>query len=98
MNRNHTCQTSRELERSCANQEELVERITRAVPNDGCAAAGGSPALPSVPLEPVHSVVKPSFCVIAQGTKEVLLGDSRYEYDTSTYLLTTSNCPVSVKS
>ena len=99
MNRNHTHQTSRELERLRANQEELVERITRAVPNDGGAEplAGLHLYRASVPLEPVHSVVKPSFCVIAQGSKEVLLGDSRYQYDASTYLLTTVELPASVK-
>ncbi|HVN55691.1 MAG TPA: AraC family transcriptional regulator [Anaerolineaceae bacterium] len=47
----------------------------------------------SVPLEPIHSVVKPSFCVIAQGSKEVLLGDSRYLYDSSHYLISTVELP-----
>ncbi len=47
----------------------------------------------SLPLEPVHSVVKPSFCVIAQGSKEVLLGDSRYRYDPSHYLIATVELP-----
>ena len=95
MNRSHTHQTSRELERLRANQEELVERITRAVPTDGGAEplAGLHLYRASVPLEPVHSVVKPSFCVIAQGSKEVLLGDSRYQYDAATYLLTTVELP-----
>src|SRR6266480_6908250 len=47
----------------------------------------------SVPLKPVHSVVEPSLCVIAQGSKEVLLGDSRYRYDPSQYLLATVELP-----
>ena len=46
-----------------------------------------------MPLEPVHSVVKPSFCVIAQGSKEVLLGDSRYRYDPFHYLISTVELP-----
>ena len=35
----------------------------------------------------------PSFCVIAQGSKEVLLGDSRYRYDPYYYLLATVGLP-----
>ena len=95
MNRNDTHQTSRALERSRASQEELVDRIARAVPNDGGAEplAGLHLYRSSVPREPVHSVVKPAFCVIAQGSKEVLLGKSRYLYDASTYLLTTVELP-----
>lgn len=44
-------------------------------------------------LNPVHSVSEPSFCVIAQGSKEVLLGDSRYLYDPAHYLITTVDLP-----
>src|SRR5258708_13253550 len=47
----------------------------------------------SLPLKPVHSVLEPSVCVIAQGSKEVLLGDSRYRYDPSQYLLATVELP-----
>jgi AraC-like DNA-binding protein len=38
-------------------------------------------------------VVEPSVCVIAQGSKEVLLGESRYQYDPSHYLLATVELP-----
>jgi AraC-like DNA-binding protein len=38
-------------------------------------------------------VIEPSFCVIAQGSKEVLLGNSRYRYDPSHYLIATINLP-----
>src|SRR5207245_1033074 len=39
------------------------------------------------------SVLETSFFVIAQGSKEVLLGDSRYRYDPSQYLLATVELP-----
>ncbi len=72
-----------------------MERIGRAVPEDG-----GEEPLPgvhlarsSLSLQPVHSVVEPSICVIAQGSKEVLLGASRYCYDPAHYLLTTVALP-----
>ena len=57
------------------------------------AAAGASPAPPLRAEGPVHSVSKPSFCVIAQGSKEIFLGDSRYQYDPFHYLLATIELP-----
>ena len=38
-------------------------------------------------------MVETSLCVIAQGSKEVLLGESRYRYDPSQYLLATVELP-----
>ena len=78
-----------------AYREELVERIGRAVREDGVEEPlpGLHLARCSVPLQPVHSVVEPSICVIAQGSKEVLLGESRYRYDPYAYLLTTVELP-----
>jgi len=71
-----------------ANCEELIGRIKRALPDDGITQPlpGVYLARASLPMERVHSVVKPSFCVIAQGSKEVLLGESSYRYDSSHYL------------
>jgi AraC-like DNA-binding protein len=84
-----------ENQRMQINRMELVERIARIVPTDGHAEP-----LPGIhlyraasPLNPIHSVVKPSFCVIAQGSKEVLLGASRYQYDATRYLITTLEMP-----
>jgi AraC-like DNA-binding protein len=37
---------------------------------------------------------KPAFCVIAQGSKEVFLGEDRYQYDPAHYLLVTVELPV----
>jgi AraC-like DNA-binding protein len=78
-----------------AYREELVERIGRVVREDGVEEPlpGLHLARCCVPLQPVHSVVEPSICVIAQGSKEVLLGESRYCYDPSHYLLTTVALP-----
>jgi AraC-like DNA-binding protein len=87
--------SERELQRMQANREELVERIARAVPEDGIAEPleGLYLARASLPLQPVHSVMQPSLCVIAQGSKEVLLGNNRYRYDPSHYLLATVELP-----
>lgn len=48
----------------------------------------------SKPAGPIHGVAKPSFCVIAQGSKVVLLGDSAYRYDPRNYLLASMELPV----
>jgi AraC-like DNA-binding protein len=42
----------------------------------------------------MYGVSEPSFCVIAQGSKEVFLGENRYQYDPAHYLLTTVELPV----
>ncbi|MEG4395441.1 AraC family transcriptional regulator [Microcoleus sp. BROC3] len=47
----------------------------------------------SSPSECVHSVSIPAFCAIAQGSKEVLLGSDRYQYDPLHYLLATIELP-----
>jgi AraC-like DNA-binding protein len=78
-----------------ANREELVERIGRAMHEDGTIQPlpGLFLSRSSLPLKPLHSVLEPSLCVIAQGSKEVLLGESRYRYDPSRYLLATVELP-----
>ena len=88
-------QAERLARRMQANREELVERIMRSVPEDGPAQPleGIHLYRASVPLRPVHGLVKPSFCVIAQGSKEVLLGESRYLYDPYHYLISTVELP-----
>src|SRR5947209_1821702 len=88
--------SERETERAQAYQEELAERIARIVPTDGRVELlkGLHLHRSSTPTEPLHGVSEPSFCVIAQGSKEVLLGDSRYRYDAAHYLLATIELPV----
>ncbi|MBN1983132.1 MAG: AraC family transcriptional regulator, partial [Chitinivibrionales bacterium] len=48
----------------------------------------------SSPGEPLHIVADPSFCVIAQGSKEITLSDERYQYDPAHYLLITTELPL----
>jgi AraC-like DNA-binding protein len=88
-------QAKREAQRVQADREELVERIARAVPEDGTVQPlkGLYLSRVSLPLQPLHGVLKPSLCVIAQGSKEVLLGDSRYRYDPAHYLLASVELP-----
>jgi AraC-like DNA-binding protein len=86
----------REAHIAQAYRAELVERISRAI-----RAEGKIEPLPGLhlqraasPQERVHSVSNPTFCVIAQGSKEVFLGNERYQYDPYQYLLFTAELPV----
>ena len=85
----------REAQLMQANREELVERIGRAMRADGTTQP--FPGLHlyrrSSPLQLLHGVSEPSVAVIAQGSKEVLLGENRYRYGPSQYLLATVELP-----
>ncbi|MBN1812405.1 MAG: AraC family transcriptional regulator [Anaerolineae bacterium] len=89
-------QAAREAGRAQANRKELVERIARAVPQDGRIEPLKGLRLhrESSSKELAHSVTFPAFGVIAQGSKEVLLGDARYQYDPMHYLLVTAELPI----
>ena len=75
--------------------EELIEQIARAVPSDGYVEPlqGLHLGRLSKPLQAIHGVLEPSFCVIGQGSKEIFLGDSCYRYDPFHYLLATIELP-----
>jgi AraC-like DNA-binding protein len=44
--------------------------------------------------EHLHSVFKPAFCIIAQGSKQVMLGDEMFRYDQGNYLISTVDLPI----
>jgi AraC-like DNA-binding protein len=46
---------------------------------------------------PVHTMYEPAFCILAQGSKRVLLADEVYIYDSSHYLVAAQNLPVSAQ-
>ena len=89
-------QAKREAERAQANRAELTERIAQAIRHDGTIEPlkGLHFNRSSSPSECIHSVSVPAFCVIAQGSKEVLLGSDRYQYDPMHYLLATVELPI----
>jgi hypothetical protein len=73
-------QAERDTQRLQASHAELVERIALALLDEGSIdpLPGISLARRSSPQEPLHGVFKAMLCVIAQGSREVLLGDSSY--------------------
>jgi len=79
-----------------ANRDELVERMMQVCRQDG-------PVQPfegirfyrsSVPTELNPTLSDPAFAVIAQGSKELYLGEERYQYDPYHYCLGTVELPV----
>src|SRR6266487_6638846 len=88
-------QAEHEVQRVLTGRSELVERIGRAMRVDGVVQPlpGLHLARSSSPLGRAHGVFEASLCVIAQGSKEILLGESRYRYDPFHYLLTTVDLP-----
>ncbi|MEZ4709582.1 MAG: AraC family transcriptional regulator [Caldilineaceae bacterium] len=88
-------QRKRDEYRMEANRAELVERILRANRADGSIEPLHGLFLNRVSAtRRLHSVTNPSFCVIAQGSKAIFLGDERYQYDPAHYLLVTAELPV----
>ncbi|MFD1954524.1 AraC family transcriptional regulator N-terminal domain-containing protein [Paenibacillus thailandensis] len=78
-------------------QEELARLIQRHAAADGThgTAVGALHFLRSSRvMEPIHRVSKPSICVVAQGAKTSALGEERYVYDPSAYLVTSVQLPI----
>src|SRR5438445_1500345 len=88
--------SERETRRMGSDQEELAERIARATPHEGTVEV--QPGLHfrrcSRPTERLFSFSKPSFCVIAQGSKELVVGDDRFRYDPAHYMISTIELPM----
>jgi len=79
-----------------ANREELVARLTHASHADGLCELMEGVRLHrvSAPTDLGPSVSFPSFCVVVQGRKEVLVGDTRYTCDLAHYLIATAALPL----
>lgn len=82
--------------RAEANRKELKDRFAQAIPEDGKAQPLEDLGLRrySTSGDPIYGVSQPSLCVIAQGSKEIFLGESRYQYDPYHYLLATAELPI----
>jgi len=80
-----------------ADIQELAALIEQFTGTDGAHAT----PLPRLFLHrlsersaPVHTVYEPAFCIIAQGSKEVVSGDRIYAYDASKYLIVSVDVPI----
>jgi len=73
-----------------ARSTDQDERFTTAVP-------GLSLFRRDAPTDLVSATYPPSICLIAQGSKRVLLGEDAYVYDTRHYLITAVHLPAMVQ-
>jgi AraC-like DNA-binding protein len=82
--------------RAQASREELVQRLAHAIREEGTdePMEGVRLRRASAPTELGHGVSFPSFCVIAQGSKEVRLGDRLFRYDPAHFLTATTALPI----
>nr|WP_235949683.1 AraC family transcriptional regulator [Paenibacillus apii] len=79
-------------------QQELAAQIERYTGIDGTFSTN-IPSLhfirASNETDPIHTLYEPSLCIVAQGTKLVILGKESYVYDPSCYLVASVQLPVS---
>src|SRR5437588_9249048 len=89
-------EAKRDEQRVQSNREELVERMARALPEDGAREAldGLFLARLTKPMESTLALYQPAFCFVAQGGKQVLVGEEVLRYDPGHYLLFTVDLPV----
>ncbi len=78
-------------------QKDLAVLIERLINTDGVHDTM-IPALNLIRVsqvsEPLHSIYEPSLCVIAQGSKIIMLGNETYQYDPASYLIASVHLPV----
>ena len=75
----------------------LVDIIDRHTPTDGahsCALPGVKLIRSSSPTMPMPVIYTPTFCLVAQGTKEANLGETAYRYDPEHYLIASVDLPI----
>ncbi|GAA4702921.1 AraC family transcriptional regulator [Brevibacillus fulvus] len=78
-------------------RKELLRIIEKSAPEDGThdtQVPGLRLIRASRPSEPVYSVYEPSLCVVAQGSKVVMLGKEMYQYDPSSFITASVHLPI----
>lgn len=78
-------------------RRELLRIIEKFTPEDGThdTKVPGLRLIRASRLsEPVYSVYEPSLCIVAQGSKVVLLGQEVYQYDPNSYLTASVHLPI----
>jgi AraC-like DNA-binding protein len=78
-------------------QDEFSALIDQYAGEDGVHAT----AIPRVflircsrPSEPIHALHEPALCIVAQGRKQVMLGETIYLYDRAQYLVVSVDLPI----
>ncbi len=79
---------------------ELTTAIDRLIEGDGRSATAINflqLIRASAPSEPIATVHEPSLCLIAQGSKQMMLSGELYQYDSSRCLLVAVDLPVAAQ-
>ena len=75
----------------------LLERQTRIDGNYPTAIRGLTLYRHVKPSPPTNVLYEPALCLIAQGSKRVMLGDREYRYDAARYLLIAADVPATAR-
>jgi AraC-like DNA-binding protein len=75
----------------------LIDRLTRCDGIHTTAIDGLTLYRLSAPTPPVHGIRTPTFCMVAQGSKEAVLGEEIHLHDPSRYLLVSLDLPVAAR-
>ena len=86
-------------DRAAIIRAELAERIMRLTPEDGRAYPldGLMVRRVSAPTEMGHGTSYPALCVVAQGSKDIRLGEHTYRYDPAHYLVVSAALPIATR-
>lgn len=78
-----------------SSRAELVALIAQAQPHEGQVEVRPGLYLNRIssPHYAVHGILEPSCCVVAEGSKEVILGGESFHYDSAHYLIATMGVP-----
>src|ERR1044072_102530 len=89
-------ETKHETQRVQSNREELLERMARALPEDGAREAldGLFLARLTKTMESALALYRPAFCFVVRGGKLVLVGEHVLRYGPGLYALFTVDLPV----
>lgn len=76
---------------------KLIEKNTAADGTSDTPISGLRFVRTTQVSEPVYSVYEPSLCIVAQGSKLVMLGEESYQYDSAHYLTASVHLPITGK-
>ena len=88
------------MDNLCEKRREMTALLDKHTPGDGSHKTQIEPLTLhrlSTPTPPVHGVVKPTFCITAQGGKLAVLGEDTHLHDPARYLLLSVDLPLTVQ-
>lgn len=84
-----------------SHQAELAAILQRHARCEGVQAVEAIPSMfifrATTTSDVIHSLYEPSICVVAQGSKELMVGSEMFTYDTEHFLLVSVSLPISAR-